>query len=205
MKTGKSLPVGHKEITCHWIFDVKLDLTRNAQPVADGHKVPDTAKENTHSTVPSRDSIRLFFLIAAFNDLPVLSADIKNAHLLVPIKENCCIVAGPERLVELGRLDILHPVSLMSRCLAQARIGHMNQVLWIFAHLKGHGKSETVMDPSHPAVEESRFQKCDWLECHPDAKETVDPPGKPEQAKSNFFVLCSLMSSLKDKLDNLQW
>ena len=24
------VPVGHKEITCHWIFDVKLDLTRKA-------------------------------------------------------------------------------------------------------------------------------------------------------------------------------
>ena len=51
------IPVGHKEITCHWMFDVKLDLTRKAQLVVDGHKVPDTARENTHSTVPSRDLI----------------------------------------------------------------------------------------------------------------------------------------------------
>ena len=38
-------------------------------------------------------------------------------------------------MCELGRLDILHPMSLMSRCLAQARIGHLNQIPRTFACL----------------------------------------------------------------------
>ena len=88
--------VGDKKITCHWIFSVKLDLTRKARLVADGHKVPESAKENTYSTVPSRDSIRLFFLIAALNDLEVWAADIKNAYLTAPIKEKYYIVVTPD-------------------------------------------------------------------------------------------------------------
>ena len=64
--------------------------------VADGHKVPETAKEYEHSTLPSRESIRLFFLVAALNDLNVLSADIQNTYLTAPIKEKYYIVASEE-------------------------------------------------------------------------------------------------------------
>ena len=39
-------------------------------------------------------------------------------------------------ICELGRLDIIMPVSLMSRYLAQAREGHLNQVLHTSAYLK---------------------------------------------------------------------
>ena len=49
--------VGFQKISCHVVFDVKIDLTRKARLVADGHKVLETAKEYTYSTVPSRDSI----------------------------------------------------------------------------------------------------------------------------------------------------
>ena len=51
-------------------------------------------------------------------------------------QNHCQSLAGVLRwTVELGRLDILHPVSLMSGCLAQARIGHLNQVLRMFVCL----------------------------------------------------------------------
>ena len=49
-------------------------------------------------------------------------------------------------ICELGRLDIVMPVSLMSRYLAQARRGHLNQVLHLFAYLKHHGRSNLVFD-----------------------------------------------------------
>ena len=44
--------------------------------------------------VPSQDSIRLFFLVAALNGLEVLSVDIQNAYLIAPIKEKYYIVAS---------------------------------------------------------------------------------------------------------------
>ena len=107
-------------------------------------------------------------------------------------EQNCCqSLAGMLRwLAELGRLDMLHPVSLMSRCLAQACIGHVNQVSRIFACLKNCGKSKIVMDPTSPVADESRFQKCDWTECCPDAKELTDPLGKPEPRGRTVRVSC---------------
>ena len=74
---GDKVPIGHTSITCHMVFDVKLgSLARKARLCGDGHKVPTIAKESTYSSVPSRDSVRLFFLVAALNNLDVLSADI---------------------------------------------------------------------------------------------------------------------------------
>ena len=78
-------------------------------------------------------------------------------------------------ICELGRLDIIMPVSLMSRYLAQAREGHLNQVLHIFGYLKHYNRSRLVFDHTEPFVDEEDFHKCDWSEFYPDAKETIDP------------------------------
>ncbi len=48
--------------------------------------------------------------------------------------------------VEMGRLDIYINVCLLSSFLAQPRIGHMEQVLHIFAYLKHHEQSNIVFD-----------------------------------------------------------
>ena len=60
-------PVGHKEIPCHIIFDIKMDFTRKARFVAGGHKT-DPPTSLTYSSVVARDSVRIGFLIAALND-----------------------------------------------------------------------------------------------------------------------------------------
>ena len=376
------IPIGHKEISVHMVFDVKITLQRKARLVADGHKVPELSKEHTYSSVPSRDSVRIFFLIAALNNLNVLSADVQNAYLTAPIKEKyymvakhkdgflkeyenrpakivramyglpvagasfrsymarhlaslgykpcradpdvhmrkavrkdgrryyqymvayvddllCCgenpaaqmkmiegkftlkdgtveepkmylganisqvtipnsedptktrwaissseytakAVADVERelaledygcmmlsttaktplasgyrpeidatpeldpkeqnyyqglvgilrwICELGRLDIIMPVSLMSRYLAQARKGHLLQIFHIFAYLKKYGKSMLVMDDTVPYFERSRFADCDWGEFYPDAKE-IDPPDTPEALGESVTMTC---------------
>jgi hypothetical protein len=77
------------------IFDVKVDLTREARLVAGGHWMGPSSQA-TYSTVVSRDSIRIDFLIAALNDIEILSADIGNAHLNTPTKEQVHTMAGPE-------------------------------------------------------------------------------------------------------------
>ena len=87
-------PVGHSELTVHMVFNVKITLTRKERLVADGHKVPEVAKESTFSLVPTRNSIQLFFTLAALNDFNVLSADIQNAYLMAPIKEKYYVIAG---------------------------------------------------------------------------------------------------------------
>lgn len=372
------MPVGYKEIPCHMIFDVKMDLTRKARLVAGGHKT-DPPKESVYSSVVSRDSVRLAFLIAALNDLDILSADVQNAYLNAPTKEKVWTRAGiefgpddagrpvlivqalyglkssgarwrdhmaatlreagftscladpdvwmrkqvkpngdkyweyvlcyvddllvlshdpksvmdflaqkytlkkgsvkepdqylgalvtkwvipgadpktrwamssdpyvsravqdlerelaeqgtgfgnqlsgkastplstkyrpeldttPELdasrinyyqgligilrwMCELGRIDILQPVSMMSRFLVNPRQGHLEQVIHIFAYLKKHPKSALVFDERMPHFDNERFQKCDWEAYYPGAKEAI-PPNAPEARGRHVTMTC---------------
>ena len=92
-----SLGKEYNEITGHLVFDVKLgeNFRRKARFVADGHKTSAPAAV-TYSTVVSRDSVRIIFLIAGLNDLDVQGADIQNAYLIAPNKEKLWIKAGSE-------------------------------------------------------------------------------------------------------------
>ena len=86
-RTGKVKDmIGFQEITCHVIFDVKMDFTRKARFVAGGH-LTEAPGSITYSSVVSRDSIRLAFLIAGLNDLDVLAGDVTNAYLNAPCRE----------------------------------------------------------------------------------------------------------------------
>ena len=93
----KDLPPGFQEIKCHMIFDVKLgeNFRRKARYVAGGH-VTDPPATTTYSSVVSRESVRIALLIAALNDLAVLSADIQNAYLHAKCREKIWTRAGPE-------------------------------------------------------------------------------------------------------------
>jgi hypothetical protein len=95
-RDGKIL-VGYQEIGCHMIFDIKMDgnFTRKARLVAGGHTT-DTPASVTYSSVVSRESVRLAFLIAGLNDLDVYAADISNAYLHAPCREKIWTVAGKE-------------------------------------------------------------------------------------------------------------
>ena len=95
-------PIGSKEINYHIIWDCKMDLTRKARLVAGGHLNKLVPKHITYSSVVSRESVRICFLIAAMNDLDVLSGDIGNAYLNAKPREKCHVkiehdfMFGPE-------------------------------------------------------------------------------------------------------------
>lgn len=96
LEEGEQLPIGSKQIPYHIIFDVKLDLTRKARLVAGGHKNKDVPKYTTFSTVASRDSVRIMFLIAALNGLNILSTDVGNAYLNAECREKVHVKCGKE-------------------------------------------------------------------------------------------------------------
>jgi hypothetical protein len=79
LEEGENVPVGSKWIPFHMIFDIKCDFTRKARFVAGGHwtNAPDSI---TYSSVVTRGSVRIGFLIAALNDLDILAADVGNAY-----------------------------------------------------------------------------------------------------------------------------
>jgi len=92
---GECVPPGSQWIPFHMIFDVKCDFTRKARFVAGGHRT-DAPSQLTYSSVVTRDSVRIAFLIAALNDLEILAADIGNAYLQAPAREKVHTTAGPE-------------------------------------------------------------------------------------------------------------
>jgi len=103
------MPIGHKHIDCHMIFDVKLvGLVRKARFVAGGHQT-DPPTEPTYSSVVSRDSVRIAFLVAALNGCDILSADVQNAYLNAPTREKVYTTAG----LEFGASNVGRPVLIV--------------------------------------------------------------------------------------------
>ena len=96
MRTGKLKP-GYKEIKCHMIFTIKMDgkFTRKARYVAGGH-LTDPPASITYSSVVSRDSVRMCFLIASLNDLDICAVDLENAYLNAKCREKVWCEAGAE-------------------------------------------------------------------------------------------------------------
>ena len=80
------VPVGYKEITCHFIFDVKMDLTRKAGYAAGGN-LTNPPLSMTYASVVSCDSVRLDFLIVLLNDLDTLAGETHIVYLNYPKKE----------------------------------------------------------------------------------------------------------------------
>ena len=69
---GEKPPPGWSKSSGHIIFDVKMDFTRKARWVKDGHKTPEP-EWSTYAGFVSRDSVRIALTYAALNGLIVYS------------------------------------------------------------------------------------------------------------------------------------
>jgi hypothetical protein len=92
-------------------------------------------------------------------------------------------------ICELGRIDILMPVSILSRYLVSTRQGHLKQTFHIFAYLKTHSRSTMVFDNTMPTYRSKRFVKCDQFELYPDAAEAI-PTNMPQPRGKEVSMLC---------------
>ena len=95
VEDGQDPPPGWKPSSGHLIFDVKMDFTRKARWVKDGHRTPDP-DWSTYAGFVTRDSVRIALTYAALNGLDIFAADIKNAYLQAPASEKHYIVCGAE-------------------------------------------------------------------------------------------------------------
>ena len=105
---GVHAPHGWKQVTGHLVWDVKMDFTRKARWVLDGHKTPDPIG-STYAGVVSRESVWIALTYAALNDLDVFTANIWNAYLQAPSSQKDYIICGPEFGVEnIGQTALIH-------------------------------------------------------------------------------------------------
>jgi hypothetical protein len=103
LEDDKSAPQGWAKASGHIIWDLKIDFTRKARWVLDGHKLP-TPEGSTYAGVVSRESARIALTYAAQNGLEVCAADIRNAYLQADD-----IICGPEFAVENeGNVALIH-------------------------------------------------------------------------------------------------
>ena len=133
---------GFQEIKCHIVFDVKMDFTRKARFVAGGHTT-ETPVGLTYSSIVSRDSVRIVFLIAALNELDILACDIGNAYLNAPCREKIWFEAG----IECGHSLKGKPMKLVRALYGLKSSGASWRNMFkdfIISHL---GFAPTVMDP----------------------------------------------------------
>ena len=96
---GVHAPHGWKQVTRHLVWDVKMDFTRKARWVLDGHKTLDPIG-STYAGVVSRESVHIALTYAALNDLDVFTANIQNAYLQALSSQKDYIICGPEFGVE---------------------------------------------------------------------------------------------------------
>ena len=95
LDNDEKVPVHLKELSIHLVFDVKMDMTRKARLVADGHKTADP-EGSTYAGVVSRETVRIALTYAALNGLDIMMADIQNAYLTAPTSEDFYIICGAE-------------------------------------------------------------------------------------------------------------
>jgi Reverse transcriptase (RNA-dependent DNA polymerase) len=164
-------PVGFQKIDCHMVFDVKMTLERKARYVAGGHQTEPT-KDITFASVVSRDSIRIAFLVAALNDLEILSADISGAYLNAKAAEKVYTFAGKEfGPVKEGRVVILTRALYGLRSSGKAWRDHMA------ATLRDGGYKSCKADPDvwmRPKIKPDGFKYWSYILVYTDDILVVD-------------------------------
>ena len=101
-------PHGWNRVISHLIWDIKMDITRQAQWVLDRHKTP-SPEGSTYTGVVSMESMRIAFPYAALNKTKVCAASICNAYLQVPSSCKDYIICGPEfGLKNVGKIALVH-------------------------------------------------------------------------------------------------
>ena len=89
--------------------------------------------------------------------------------------------------VELGRMDIIMEVLLLSSHVALPREGHLEAAVHIMAHVGQKYNSRLVFNPSYPEIDHSVFKECDWSEFYRAAKEAI-PVNAPEPHGSEVDI-----------------
>ena len=98
MRKGDIQP-GYEHINAHMIFDINMGgkFTRKEILVADGHTTA-PPPSITYSSVVSRESVRIAFLLASLNGLYIFACDIGNPYLNNKYKINF----GQKQALSLG-------------------------------------------------------------------------------------------------------
>ena len=127
---GEKAPPGWSTASGHIVFDVKMDFTRKARWVLDGHRQSDP-EGSTYAGVVSRESVRIAFTYAALNELDVCAANIRNAYLQAPSSCKDYVIFGPEfGLENVGRVALIHRALYGGKSARRDFRNHLRGCMW---------------------------------------------------------------------------
>ena len=130
LEEGQKAPPQWHLVTGHLVWDVKLDLTRKARWVLDGHKTA-AVDYSTYAGVVSRESVRILLTYAALNGLDVCAADIRNAYLQAPSSRKDYIICGPEfGLENVGKVALIHRALYGGKAAGRDYRQHLRSCMW---------------------------------------------------------------------------
>jgi hypothetical protein len=75
--------------------------------------------------------------------------------------------------VDLGRIDIITEVSMLSTYLFLPLEVHLEAVFHVFAYMELQHNTRVVFDPTHPAVDMGNFIKTDWKSMYGAVREII--------------------------------
>jgi hypothetical protein len=108
----EAIPPTYQDITCHMIFDVKMeDFRCNAHVVAGRHTM-DTPHAMMYAIIVSRESVSIAMTIDNLKDAGLKMADIENTQLTSPIRKiGPCSVLSLELRLGRGRSLCEHSIA----------------------------------------------------------------------------------------------
>jgi hypothetical protein len=92
-------------------------------------------------------------------------------------------------MVELGWMDIMVDVSLLSSYTMQPHVGHLDQVFHIFGYLKRNKRATLIFEKSQVDWNESSFQTNNWTDFYRGVKELL-PPNAPAPRGNVVQINC---------------
>jgi hypothetical protein len=75
--------------------------------------------------------------------------------------------------MELGRMDTITELSMLSTHFCLPREGHLEAVFHVFAHMGLHHNERVVFDTTYYSVDMGNFIKTDWKSMYGDVKDMV--------------------------------
>ena len=100
LQDRKKVHIGHKFAQCYIVFDIKM------MDVAGVHMTKALATINYTSKV-ARDTVKIALILAALNDLQVMSSDILNVYVKAPVTEKMWTTLGPEFGKDYGKTAVI--------------------------------------------------------------------------------------------------
>jgi hypothetical protein len=75
--------------------------------------------------------------------------------------------------VELGHIDIITEVSMLSTYFCLQCEGHLESVFRVFSYLGLYNNARVVFDPTYPSVDMGTFFKTDWRSMYGDVRDMI--------------------------------